>query len=62
MLGAGIALLLGEKLSRDDRRLLGTILTTIGLLTTAPLLYDVLRRRRLSEAGGCQLICDWNHR
>lgn len=34
MLGAGLALLLGEKLSRADRRLLGMILTTIGVLTT----------------------------
>lgn len=50
MLGAGLALLLGEKLSRADRRMLGMILTTIGGLTTAPLAYDLLRRRRLAES------------
>lgn len=50
MLGAGIGLLVGEKLSRHDRRLLGTILLTIGIVSTAPLVYDVLRRRRLSAS------------
>ena len=50
MLGARIGLLVGEKLSRHDRRLLGTILLTIGIVSTAPLVYDVLRRRSLSAS------------
>ena len=50
MLGAGAGLLFGEKLSRADRRLLGKILLTIGLVSTVPLVYDLLRRRRLSAA------------
>lgn len=45
MLGAGIALLFGDRLDRRERRLLGMILTTVGLLSTVPLAYDVLRHR-----------------
>ena len=45
MLGAGLALLLSEHLSRDRRRLMGAIFTAIGVLSTAPFAYDVLRHR-----------------
>ena len=45
MLGAGLALLFGERLDQHQRRLLGLILTAIGVLSTAPFAYDVLRRR-----------------
>ena len=45
MLGAGLALLFGERLDRHQRRVLGVILTAIGVLSTAPLAYDVLQRR-----------------
>lgn len=45
MLGAGLALLLGERLDRHQRRVLGVILTAIGVLSTAPFAYDVLHRR-----------------
>jgi hypothetical protein len=45
MLGAGLALLLGERLSRSQNRVLGTILTVIGIITTVPFALDVLRRR-----------------
>ena len=46
MLGAGIALLFGERLDRHQRRVVGVILTAIGVLSTVPFAYDVLHRRR----------------
>ena len=49
MLGAGLALLFGENLEREPRRILGLILTTIGVLSTAPFAYDVLRERTHSD-------------
>jgi hypothetical protein len=48
MLGAGLALLLSDKLSRDHRRLAGSILAAIGIISTAPFAYDVLRHRTSS--------------
>jgi hypothetical protein len=45
MLGAGVALLLGDHLNRRHRRVLGAILSAIGVLSTAPFAYDVLHRR-----------------
>jgi hypothetical protein len=45
MLGAGLALLFGDRLDRNRRRALGVILTAIGVLSTAPFIYDVLYRR-----------------
>ena len=48
MLGAGLALLSSEHLTRDRRRLLGTIITAIGILSTAPFAYDVLSTSSLS--------------
>lgn len=56
MLGAGLALLLGERLHPHQRRILGGILTAIGVLTTVPFAYDVLSRRRISRAGKSQAI------
>jgi hypothetical protein len=46
MLGAGVALLLGENLGRHDRRLLGTVLFVVGVITTFPFAYDLLVRRQ----------------
>ena len=45
MLGAGIALLFGEHLSRQERRSLGKLLAVVGLITTIPFAYDLLIRR-----------------
>jgi len=45
MLGAGIALLLGEHLDRHERRSLGMLLAVVGLITTIPFVYDLLVRR-----------------
>jgi hypothetical protein len=43
-LGAGIALLLGERLEPKPRRAVGWTLLTVGALTTLPLLANVLHR------------------
>jgi hypothetical protein len=46
MLGAGLALLLADRLAPRTRQALGMTLTAIGVLTTAPFAWDVLHRRR----------------
>lgn len=45
MLGAGIALLFGEHLSRHERRSLGKLLCVVGFITTFTFVYDLLIRR-----------------
>ena len=42
MLGAGIGLLLSDKLGRDQRRAAGWALVAVGALTTIPLVITVL--------------------
>jgi hypothetical protein len=42
MLGAGIALLLSEKLSGEQRRAIGWTLVAVGALTTIPLALQLL--------------------
>jgi hypothetical protein len=42
MLGAGIAFLLSEKLSNEQRRAIGWTLFAIGALTTIPLALQLL--------------------
>jgi hypothetical protein len=49
MLGAGIGLLLADKLSEDQRRGIGWALVAIGALTTIPLAMMVLSRSRRVE-------------
>jgi hypothetical protein len=39
LLGAGIGLLLGEKLARGKRNGIGLTLLTVGVLTTVPVAY-----------------------
>ena len=46
MLGAGIALLLGERLEGKRRRVVGWTLLAVGVVTTIPLLMDVLSKRK----------------
>ena len=41
-LGAGLALLLGEKLDRKERRAVGWTLFLTGVATTLPLVMEVL--------------------
>ena len=47
--GAGLALLLGDKLAPEQRRTVGWTLLAIGILTTIPLVADVFGK--LQESG-----------
>jgi hypothetical protein len=49
-LGAGIALLLGERLDQKPRRAVGWTLLAVGALTTLPLLANVLHGRPKPES------------
>lgn len=44
-LGAGIGLLLAEKLNDDERRAMGWTLLLVGAITTIPLVVKVLGQR-----------------
>jgi hypothetical protein len=45
-LGGGLALLIGERLAREQRKAVGWTLLMVGAVTTIPLLMLVLGRRR----------------
>jgi hypothetical protein len=45
MLGAGIGLLLANRLKKDRRRMVGTVLVAIGALSTIPLALRVFGRK-----------------
>jgi hypothetical protein len=45
MLGAGIGLLLAEKLNEDQRKAIGWTLFAMGAISTIPLALDVLSKR-----------------
>jgi hypothetical protein len=42
MLGAGLALLVAGRLSKAQRETAGVVLTVIGLLTTLPLVAEII--------------------
>lgn len=46
LLGAGIALLLADKLDAEQRKAVGWTLVGIGALTTIPLALDVFSKRQ----------------
>ena len=46
MLGAGIALLVGDRLPEERRKAVGWTLLAVGIVTTIPLLMNVLGKRR----------------
>lgn len=46
MLGAGVALLLADRLSEDQRKVLGWTLFLMGVVSTIPLALDVFSKRR----------------
>lgn len=48
-LGAGLALLLSDRLDPKPRRAVGWTLLTVGVLTTVPLLAGVLHRPATPE-------------
>ena len=43
LLGAGVALLLSEKLSAEQRRAVGWTLVCVGVVSTLPLMLEVLQ-------------------
>ena len=49
VLGAGAALLLAGKLSRDQKRTVGWTLFLIGAISTIPLAIEVMGKRRKVE-------------
>jgi len=50
-LGAGLGLLLADKLNRRQRRKVGRVLLAIGAVTTAPILVKVIRKAKDSLAA-----------
>ncbi len=48
-LGAGVGLLLGERLGRDTRKGAGWALLAFGALTTIPIVAGVLGKSRVSQ-------------
>ncbi len=44
-LGAGIALLLADRLTAEQRKAAGTALTIVGIVSTIPLALEVLANR-----------------
>jgi hypothetical protein len=48
MLGAGVGLLVAEKLSEGQRKVIGRTLFLIGALSTIPLAKDIVRRMHAS--------------
>lgn len=49
LLGAGAGILLTEGMDRKERRLLGWTLGLVGLLTTIPLVMEIVGRKRSEE-------------
>jgi hypothetical protein len=45
MLGAGVALLLADKLNKDQRKAIGWTLFLVGAISTIPLVMGVLGKR-----------------
>ena len=48
-LGAGVGLLLSERLSREQRQAVGWTLLVIGLITTIPLALEVFGKRESGD-------------
>ena len=49
LLGAGIAFVIADRLDAPQRKAVGWTLTTVGALTTIPLLLDVFGHRERSD-------------
>ena len=50
-LGAGLALLLGDRLNRDQRQAIGWALFGVGVVTTVPILIQVLKSQSVVSPG-----------
>jgi len=46
MLGAGVGLLLADKLNKDQRKAIGWTLLVVGAVSTIPLAIEVLSKRK----------------
>jgi hypothetical protein len=57
MLGAGIALLLGDRLGGEKRNAVGATLAAIGVLSTIPLAYIAFGRRKPRSAIAVARAC-----
>ncbi len=55
-LGAGIGLLVADRLDDDTRRAIGWTLVLVGVATTIPLAIEVLGKRRLSRRRRVEVI------
>jgi hypothetical protein len=55
VLGAGVGLLIADKLSDDHRRTIGWTLFTLGALTTIPLVADLMLGHMPSEGQNGKL-------
>ncbi len=44
-LGAGIALIVGDQLTKEQKKAIGWTLFLVGVVTTVPLLADVIAKR-----------------
>ncbi len=51
MLGAGIGMLLANRLSSQQRKAVGTTLLLVGIITTIPIALEVLNSSRLTTIG-----------
>ena len=49
MIGAGVGLLVAERLPTDRRRAVGAALLAIGAASTVPAIFAILRGRREAE-------------
>lgn len=54
MLGAGLGLLLADRLPEDRRKAVGWTLLLIGIVTTVPLAFDVLGSSRLVDRASAR--------
>jgi hypothetical protein len=52
LLGAGIGLLLADRLPDDRRKAVGWTLLAVGAVTTVPLAFDVLGKSRSAGRAG----------
>ena len=51
-LGAGVGLLLADRLSNEQRRAVGWTLLAVGVLTTIPIAVEVVKGLRAVEESG----------
>ena len=52
LLGVGVGLLIADRFGRERRIAVGGTLFAIGALSTIPLAFEVLGKRRISEGDG----------